>query len=128
MSNLAFVGVTLAAATSVVIVLIGRHHYQPRVFVSAPIEQPAAPKADRLPVEDQKLFELPELRNLPGTAEGRTQDAAIPGATRESKDAVPTTVVRAVGAASTKLDPVCGARGRTWYTRDNGWKYWRCVR
>jgi hypothetical protein len=25
-------------------------------------------------------------------------------------------------------DPVCGARGRTWYTRENGWKYWRCVR
>ena len=25
-------------------------------------------------------------------------------------------------------DPVCGPRGRTWYTRENGWRYWRCVR
>jgi hypothetical protein len=25
-------------------------------------------------------------------------------------------------------DPVCGARGRVWYTRDNGWRYWKCVR
>jgi hypothetical protein len=25
-------------------------------------------------------------------------------------------------------DPVCGARGRTWYTKDNGWRYWRCNR
>jgi hypothetical protein len=25
-------------------------------------------------------------------------------------------------------DPVCGPRGRTWYTKDNGWKYWRCNR
>ena len=25
-------------------------------------------------------------------------------------------------------DPVCGPRGRTWYTRENGWKYWRCQR
>jgi hypothetical protein len=24
-------------------------------------------------------------------------------------------------------DPVCGARGRTWYVKD-GWKYWRCNR
>jgi hypothetical protein len=25
-------------------------------------------------------------------------------------------------------DPVCGPRGRTWYTRENGWRYWRCNR
>jgi hypothetical protein len=25
-------------------------------------------------------------------------------------------------------DPVCGPRGRVWYTKDNGWRYWRCVR
>jgi hypothetical protein len=25
-------------------------------------------------------------------------------------------------------DPVCGPRGRTWYTRENGWKSWRCNR
>jgi hypothetical protein len=25
-------------------------------------------------------------------------------------------------------DPVCGPRGRTWYVKENGWRYWRCVR
>jgi hypothetical protein len=25
-------------------------------------------------------------------------------------------------------DAVCGARGRTWYVKDNGWRYWRCNR
>ena len=25
------------------------------------------------------------------------------------------------------VDPVCGKKGRTWYTK-HGWKYWRCVR
>jgi hypothetical protein len=25
-------------------------------------------------------------------------------------------------------DPVCGPRGRTWYTKANGWRYWKCVR
>jgi hypothetical protein len=23
-------------------------------------------------------------------------------------------------------DPICGPRGRTWYTKDNGYRYWRC--
>jgi hypothetical protein len=26
------------------------------------------------------------------------------------------------------VDPVCGKRGRTWYTKSNGWRYWRCNR
>ena len=25
------------------------------------------------------------------------------------------------------VDPICGKKGRTWYTK-HGWKYWRCVR
>jgi hypothetical protein len=25
-------------------------------------------------------------------------------------------------------DRVCGARGRHWYTRRHGWRYWRCNR
>jgi hypothetical protein len=31
-------------------------------------------------------------------------------------------------AEQSRVDPVCGKRGRVWYTKDNGWRYWRCVR
>jgi hypothetical protein len=40
----------------------------------------------------------------------------------------PPTVVAAAQTPKLHTDPVCGPRGRTWYTKDNGWRYWRCVR
>jgi hypothetical protein len=40
----------------------------------------------------------------------------------------PLAAVAAAPAPKPHADPVCGARGRAWYTRENGWKYWRCVR
>jgi hypothetical protein len=31
-------------------------------------------------------------------------------------------------AAAGASDRVCGARGRVWRTKPNGWRYWRCQR
>ena len=124
MTHLGAAAFGIAATASLLIVYIGRPAAPPPAGIEHQAPMIAEGKSDRLP-----LPELPAaLLNLPGTAEGRTQDAAIPGATRESKEAAPMTVVRAVGAASTRLDPVCGPRGRTWYTKDNGYRYWKCVR
>jgi hypothetical protein len=65
---------------------------------------PMPPKADRLPLP---VPEPPLLKADP---------------------IVPAQAGIAVAQLKPRADPVCGAKGRTWYTRDNGWKYWRCTR
>jgi hypothetical protein len=30
--------------------------------------------------------------------------------------------------AALARDRVCGDKGRQWYTKANGWRYWRCIR
>jgi hypothetical protein len=56
-------------------------------------------------------------RQAPIVAEGKSDRLLLPAA--EPSIALP---------PKPRADPVCGPRGRTWYVKENGWRYWRCVR
>jgi hypothetical protein len=77
-------------------------------------------------------------RQAPIVAEGKSDRLLLPAAEPIVEPPAPKPVAIVAPAAEPSIalplkppsprDPVCGARGRTWYTKDNGWKYWRCVR
>jgi hypothetical protein len=70
-----------------------------RLFVPNPTMPPEQPIPVEPTSELPKPIDGPSVRTYPNT-----------------------TAVRAF------RDPVCGAKGRTWFTRGNGWQYWRCNR
>jgi hypothetical protein len=75
-------------------------------------------------------------RQAPIVAEGKSDRLLLPAAEPivEPPQPKPVAIVAPAAEPSIALppkphaDPVCGPRGRVWYTKDNGWKYWRCVR
>jgi hypothetical protein len=88
----------------------------------------AAMKADRTIVRPESS----------GVAEGKSDRLPLPAPELELEAPAPkpvaieriAPVAELLPAAPLKsrADPVCGPRGRTWYTRENGWRYWRCNR
>jgi hypothetical protein len=78
----------------------------------------------------------PVERQAPIIAEGKSDRLLLPAAEPIVEPPQPKPVAIVAPAAEPSIapppkphaDPVCGPRGRVWYTKDNGWKYWRCVR
>jgi hypothetical protein len=150
MSNFVAVLTGLALASILVAaVSVRRDEARPsKPVVEARLEVPVPPKADRLPmpvVDQSKLFGQPAMGHA-----GRLWLLDVPNSGFDSRDgrqeqpATPVAIERIEPAPSTNRrasncrddckrpgadpDPVCGPRGRTWYVKDNGWKYWRCNR
>jgi hypothetical protein len=75
-------------------------------------------------------------RQAPIVAEGKSDRLLLPAAEPivEPPQPKPVAIVAPAAEPSIALppkpraDPVCGPRGRTWYVKENGWRYWRCVR
>jgi hypothetical protein len=80
-------------------------------------------------------------RQAPIVAEGKADRLLLPAAEPivEPPQPKPVAIVAPAAEPSIALplkppspreggDPVCGPRGRTWYTKANGWRYWRCNR
>jgi hypothetical protein len=80
-------------------------------------------------------------RQAPIVAEGKSDRLLLPAAEPivEPPQPKPVAIVAPAAEPSIALplkppspreggDPVCGPRGRTWYTKANGWRYWKCVR
>jgi hypothetical protein len=79
----------------------------PIAFEARQVDMPVPPKADRLP--------------LPAIAAPEPPAPAVE----------PLPFLRAQlepPAPKPHSDPVCGPRGRVWYTKDNGYRYWKCIR
>jgi hypothetical protein len=114
MSNLAAVIAGLALASILVAaVSVRRDEARPATPIAfeARLEMdvpPVMPKADRLPLPVAPEPEPPLLRTDP-----------IPIAVAQLKQ---------LKQPAARADPVCGSRGRTWYTKDNGWRAWKCNR
>jgi hypothetical protein len=75
-------------------------------------------------------------RQAPVIAEGKSDRLPLPAPEPVVEPPPPKPVAIVAPAAEPSIalplkpraDPVCGPRGRTWYTKDNGWRYWRCNR
>jgi hypothetical protein len=75
-------------------------------------------------------------RQAPIVAEGKSDRLLLSAAELPVEAPAPKPVAIVAPAAEPSIalppkpraDPVCGPRGRTWYTRENGWRYWRCNR
>jgi hypothetical protein len=74
------------------------------------VDMPVPPKADRLP-----------LPAVPAPLVAEPEPPLL------KADPVPIAVAQLKPPAS-RADPVCGPRGRVWYTKDNGYRYWKCIR
>jgi hypothetical protein len=100
----------IAVTAAVLAVYIGR---PATVAPAAPVELEAPlvadGKSDRLPLP------TPAVAELPVEAPAAIERIALP-------------VEAPIAPLKPRADPVCGPRGRTWYTRENGWRYWRCNR
>jgi hypothetical protein len=83
----------------------------------------------------------PVERQAPIVAEGKSDRLLLPAAEPIVEPPQPKPVAIVAPAAEPSIapplkpptpreggDPVCGAKGRTWYTRENGWRFWRCNR
>jgi hypothetical protein len=124
MNNLAAASVGLAAGAAT---LLGSYlnrpqqwpPLEPRREAPAPVVLAAAPAAlEPLPLPLAKGNRLDGVPRPP------------PPAPQPPPPPPPTAVAELAPAlaAPKPRDPVCGAKGRTWYTKDNGWRYWRCNR
>jgi hypothetical protein len=87
------------------------------VAPAAPVERQAPivaeGKSDRLPLPTPAVAELPV-------------EAPAPKPVAIERIALP--VEAPIAPLKPRADPVCGPRGRTWYVKENGWRYWRCNR
>jgi hypothetical protein len=85
----------------------------------------------------------PVERQAPIVAEGKSDRLLLPAAEPivEPPQPQPKPVAIVAPAAEPSIartlkppspreggDPVCGPRGRTWYVKENGWRFWRCNR
>jgi hypothetical protein len=102
----------IAAAVSLLVVYIGRP--APAVLVERQALIVAEGKSDRLllPAADP-IVEPPQPKPVAIVAPAAEPSIALPPKPPSPREGG---------------DPVCGPRGRTWYTRENGWRYWRCNR
>jgi hypothetical protein len=116
MSNLAAVitGVALAAVlvAAVSVRQSPRAGGEARPVPAARLEVPVPPKADRLPLPAIAAPEPPAPAVEP-----------LPFLRAQLEPPAPNPRVK-----PGEHDPVCGPRGRVWYTKDNGYRYWKCIR
>jgi hypothetical protein len=111
MSKLAAIVSGLALASVVVAAVSVRQGPraggEARPVPAARLEVPVPPKADRLPLPAIAAPEplAPAVEPLPFLRAQLEPPAPKPHS-----------------------DPVCGPRGRVWYTKDNGYRYWKCIR
>jgi hypothetical protein len=97
--------ITGLALASILVAAVSVRRDEARPVPAARLEVPVPPKADRLP--------------LPAIAAPEPPAPAVE----------PLPFLRAqLEPPKPHSDPVCGARGRTWYTKDNGWRAWKCNR
>ena len=122
MSNLAAVIAGLALASILVAAVSVRRDEarpaKPLTFEARQVDMPVPTKADRLP-----LPAIPEPDPFPFFKGVYAQPMQL-----KADPVVPARAGIAVAHLKLPADPVCGPRGRTWYTKDNGYRYWRCVR
>jgi hypothetical protein len=109
MTHLGAASFGIAVTAAVLVVYIGR---PAAIAPAAPVEHQAPivaeGKADRLPLLSRSTQSAPEPPPDP-----------LPVLRAQLEPPAP---------PKPRADPVCGVKGRTWYTKDNGWKYWRCNR
>jgi pyruvate dehydrogenase E2 component (dihydrolipoamide acetyltransferase) len=127
-----------ALGMAALLVVFLAHHQEP---AAARVDEPLQhAKGDRLPARAAPVAPPPApIALAPGPADARVgpgtalvgpapaAPAALVGAPRSAM-AAPAPAAPAPVAAAAPRDPVCGTKGRTWYTKQNGWKYWRCNR
>jgi hypothetical protein len=105
--------ITGLALASILVAAVSVRQGRPRAgeearpVPAARLEVPVPPKADRLPLPVIAAPEPPALAVEP-----------LPFLRAQLEPPAP----------KPHADPVCGPRGRTWYTKDSGWKYWKCNR
>lgn len=113
--------VGLLAAVVLVVAVSARRVAPARISLPAPAAveptYPQAVKSDRL-IREIPLIELPAPAPKPVVTE-RIIEAPPP-------DDPPKSTNKALDLL--EHDSICGTKGRTWYTRDNGRRYWRCNR
>jgi hypothetical protein len=88
----------------------------PIAFEARQVDMPVPPKADRLPLPTVPAPEPPVVT----VREEVVSHAPIQHSGSDKAQPRPSE-----GGAR---DPVCGPRGRVWYTKDNGYRYWKCIR
>jgi hypothetical protein len=81
-------------------------------FEARQVDMPVPPKADRLPLPAIAAPEPPAPAVEP-----------LPFLRAQLEPPAPNPRVK-----PGERDPVCGPRGRVWYTKDNGYRYWKCIR
>jgi hypothetical protein len=90
---------------------------QARLPISFESRWPAMPTLAAVDIEEEPDAVVPDPRRAddlrPVHAEARRELPASHSRDQQHRE---------------RLDPVCGKRGRTWYTKANGWRYWRCNR
>jgi hypothetical protein len=115
----------LAVAIGVTAALLLVYFTRPSpVLLRAAVPELQAPatdgKGDRLPPlhRDDEDAPLPDRRGA---------DDLRPVHDAPSRE-LPARDSRNQQARQSSSDPVCGVKGRTWYSKANGWRYWRCNR
>jgi hypothetical protein len=122
MNHLAAASLGLVAGAATLLGSYLNRPEQPRH--EAPAAVTIAAKADRQPLPETEEPLLSEI--------WPPLFVSIPRPPPPTPPPPPPPPTRVATAEPLKLqphaDPVCGPRGRVWYTKDNGWRYWRCVR
>jgi hypothetical protein len=138
MSNITLGAFALAVAATMLIVAALRHDDRPARADRAPApafeaqwtaatNAPVAAKGSRLPGP----IDIPQQPPPPAPPPAPVIIAPPPKAVQTQRIIEPLALAvapKATSAKNAQVDSVCGAKGRTWYTKDNGWKYWRCNR
>jgi hypothetical protein len=99
-----------AAIAALLAVPVGSHKEEPQP------EMPMAVKGDRLPLATPEVEPAVEVPIEVSPPKAVATERIEPPVTAPAVPPKP------------PIDSVCGPRGRTWYTKDNGWRYWRCNR
>jgi hypothetical protein len=126
MTHLGAASFGIAVTAAVLGVYIGR----PAAVAPAASVERQAPviaegKSDRLPLPTPAVAELPVEAPQPKPVAIEHIEPAAPTPSTNRRASNCRDDCKRPGA---EPDPVCGPRGRTWYTKANGWRYWRCNR
>jgi hypothetical protein len=115
--NVLAILVDLLAAVVLVVAVSARKVAPARVSLSAPAAvEPAYPQ-----VKSDRLIQTIPIEPPIGSPASAPKPVVTERIIEAPEPAKPARI-------EPERDSACGAKGRTWYTKDNGWRYWRCNR
>jgi hypothetical protein len=122
MANERAIYAVTVAAIAVLLVTVSLRGYaaKPSAAKPAPVSLPRVEEPGGLPLVKSDRLSVPKPPPPP--------PKPVPPPPPVAELIEPPAVVAAAQTPKLHTDPVCGPRGRVWYTKDNGWRYWRCVR